>query len=128
MAADFEQEADAPELGGQPVPTNLGPVAKWSGVILALLLLFLLLSFVRSVYTDWLWFDSLGFKSVFVKILTTRIVMFVVGALVFAALIAPSLYFAIRLSKGPSTLPLHPRQKSFFGSSYRGAVLARGSD
>ena len=126
MAADFDQDAGALEIGGQPVPTNIGPVVKWSGVVLGLVLLFLLLSFVRSVYTDWLWFDSLGFKSVFVKVLTTRIVMFVVGAVAFAALIAPSLYFANRLSRGPSTLPLHPTAEELFRKLISWGSVATG--
>ena len=115
MAGNFPQNGDAPPgVGGQEVPPQLVPIIKWGVVVLALVLLFALLSFARSVYTDWLWYGSLGFRSVFVKILTTRIVMFLVGALAFGALLGPSLYFAHRLSRGPVTLPLPPEVVDLF--------------
>ena len=95
MAGNLPQGPDEPlDFGAQQVPPNLGPILKWGGVIVALILLFALLTFLRSFYTDWLWFGALGFKSVFVKILVTRIVMFLVGALTFAALLSASVYFA----------------------------------
>ncbi len=90
------------------MPTNLGPIIKWAGAILGLILLFALLSFLRSIYTDLLWFDALGFRSIFVKILLTRVVIFAVGALGFAALLSTSLYFAHRDSRGDVDLELPP--------------------
>ena len=109
MAGNYEQEPDLPvDFGGQQVPTNLGTIAKWGAGVIGLILLFVLVSFARSVYTDWLWYGALGFKGVFVKILVTRIVLFFVGAAVFAVLLSISLYVAHRFSRGPVALPLTP--------------------
>ena len=109
MASNLPQGPDVPlDFGGQQVPTNLGPIIKWAAALLGLILLFALLSFLRSIYTDLLWFDAMGFRSIFVKILLTRIVMFAVGALIFAALLSTSLYFAHRYSRGEVHLELPP--------------------
>ena len=116
MAGNLPQGPDEPlDFGAQQVPPNLGPILKWGGVIVALILLFALLTFLRSFYTDWLWFGALGFKSVFVKILVTRIVMFLVGALTFAALLSASVYFAHRYSSGIVALPLPPEAIELLG-------------
>ena len=57
MSSNLPQGPDVPlDFGGQQVPPNLGPILKWGGVIVALILLFALLSFLRTFYTDWLWF------------------------------------------------------------------------
>ena len=109
MTEDSQQDAELPaDFGGQQLPTHFGTIVKWGGVLVALIVLFVLLSLLRSLYTDLLWFDALGFRSVFVKILTTKIILFIIGAAVFAALLSPSLYFSNRLSRGPETLPLPP--------------------
>ncbi len=53
MAGNVPHEPDVPlDFGGQQVPANLGPIIKWAGAILGLILLFALLSFLRSIYTD----------------------------------------------------------------------------
>ena len=110
MAEEFQPENDTPQefLGGQQLPPQTGLIIKWGAVILGVILLFVLLSFLRSIYTDLLWFGQLGFKGVYVKVLVTRVVLFIIGAALFAALFAPSLYFANRLSTGPVVQPLPP--------------------
>ena len=106
MAASFERESEFNLDFGGAIPTQLGNKAKWGAVIVGLILLFVLLSLLRSLYTDLLWFGELGFRAVYVKILLTRIVLFIAGALLFAALAGVSLYFAHRLSQGPEEVPL----------------------
>ena len=107
------------------MPIKLGPIIKWGAVILGLILAFVLISYLRGVYTDLLWYDSLGFKSVFVKILLTRVVLFVIGAAVFAVLVGAGLYVANRLSSGPVTLSLPPETVDLLGKlTVWGSVIA----
>ena len=109
MAANFRQDSDSPiNLGGQQLPPQMGTIVKWGGVVVGIILLFVVLSFMRGVYTDLLWFEHLGFRGVFVKILVARVLLFVIGAVIIAGVLATSLYFANRLSTGPINLPLPP--------------------
>ncbi|MBI2856039.1 MAG: UPF0182 family protein [Chloroflexi bacterium] len=93
---------------GQALPINPGPLIKWGVIIGGLILLFVILNVLRGIYTNWLWFDNLGYKSVYLKMLTTRVWLFFAGALVFAALIAPSVVFAYRQSSGDPIVPIAP--------------------
>ena len=109
MAENFRQDSDSPiDFSGQQVPPQMGTILKWGGVVVGLILLFVVLSFLRGIYTDLLWFGHLGFRGVFVKILVARLLLFVIGAMIFAVLLATSLYFANRLSTGSINLPLPP--------------------
>ena len=82
------------------------------GIIGAIIALFVLLTQAIGVYTDWLWFGSLGFRSVFATVLGTKIWLFFAGALVFAALLVPNIYFAHRFSRTSTSLPLPPEMLS----------------
>ena len=106
MASNFERQSDFPlDLGGA-IPPQLARRARWLYAVLGLILLFFLINFLRSVYTDYLWYDQLGFTDVFIKVLITRLVLFVIGALIFAAAVGVSLYFANRISQGPEEIAL----------------------
>ena len=59
---------------------QIGTLAKWIVLAVAIIVLISLFVFGRSVFTDWLWFDNLGYRGIFVKILTTRITLFLIGA------------------------------------------------
>ena len=91
---------------GGAIPPQLRSRLKWGVVIVGLILLFVLLSLLRSVYTELLWFGELGFRAVYVKILLTRVVLFIIGASIFAVPAGVSLYLANRLSQGPEEIPL----------------------
>ena len=125
MASEAQQNGDSPlDFAGQQVPTQLGPFIKWGAVLVALILLFVLLSFLRSIYTDLLWFNALGFKSVFVKTLTTRIVLFVIGAVLFAVPFGISLYICRRLSGGPIEAPMPEEVANFLRKATFWGIVA----
>ncbi|MCI0790389.1 MAG: UPF0182 family protein [Chloroflexi bacterium] len=108
MAGNFQDgNGDHPiQFDSQLLQEQLGTLVKWGAVVAGVIALFALLTFLRSVYADLLWFDNLGFRGVFVKVITTRIVLFLIGAITFAAFAGVSLYFAYRFSDGPITLPI----------------------
>ena len=109
MAGNYQDgNGDGPpiEFNAAQLQEQLGGLVKWGAIIVAVIVVFVVLTFFRSVYADWLWFDNLGFKGVFVKVITTRIVLFAIGAVIFAAFAGPSLFFAYKSSDGPITLPI----------------------
>ena len=109
MAEEFERNGDPPmDIFGGGVPTNYRPLLKWGGLIVALIAAFALLSFLRGIYTDLLWFDALGVRSVYSKVIVTRIAAFAIGAAVFAAGLAVSLWFAHKYTVGEVALPVPP--------------------
>ena len=79
-------------------PPRLSSILNWVIPLGLLLLLWIGGSIVANIYVDWLWFDNLGYLSVFTTILTTRVVLFVLGALVFAAVFAVNIILAERYS------------------------------
>ena len=79
-------------------PPRLSSVLNWAIPLGALLLLWIGGSIAANIYVDWLWFDNLGYLSVFTTILTTRVALFVLGALVFAAVFGANVYLAERYS------------------------------
>ncbi|GED98918.1 UPF0182 family protein [Gordonia crocea] len=77
-----------------PTLTRRGKILIGVGVgILALLLVGPRLV---GVTTDWLWFSDLGYRSTYTTIFWTRVAIFVVVALVVAALIATAVFAAYR--------------------------------
>ncbi len=79
-------------------PPRLSSILNWAIPLGALLLLWIGGSIAANIYVDWLWFDNLGYLSVFTTILTTRVALFVLGALIFAAVFAANVYLAERFS------------------------------
>ncbi len=106
-------------------PGSLGPYLKWGAVILGLIILFGVFSFGRGVYTDLLWFDSLGLRSIFLKVTITKIVLFGVGSLSVAIILAASLRVAHHYSAGAIELPLPSEVTSVLSRVVTwGAVIA----
>lgn len=58
--------------------------------------LVIIASFGATLWTDVLWYDQLGYKSVFTTTLGTKILMFVLGFVIVAGLVASSLVIAYR--------------------------------
>ncbi len=79
-------------------PPRLSTILNWAIPLGALLLLWIGGSIIANIYVDWLWFDNLGYLSVFTTILTTRVLLFALGALVFAAIYATNIILAERYS------------------------------
>ncbi len=79
-------------------PPRLSSILNWAIPLGALLLLWIGGSIAANIYVDWRWFDNLGYLSVFTTILTTRIALFVLGALIFAAVFGANVYLAERYS------------------------------
>lgn len=81
-------------------PTGLPSLSRRSRILLvtALVLAALLLVGPRltDAYTNWLWFGEVGFRNVYTTVLFTRIVLFLVVALVVAAIIWLALLLAYR--------------------------------
>ncbi|WP_405485304.1 UPF0182 family protein [Nocardia sp. NBC_00511] len=86
-------------MGMRP-PTGLPSLSRRSRILLvtALVLAALLLVGPRltDAYTNWLWFGEVGFRNVYTTVLFTRIVLFLVVALVVAAIIWLALLLAYR--------------------------------
>ena len=74
-----------------------------------------------DAYVDWLWFGELGYRSVFTTVLVTRLVVFLVAALLFGAIVFAGLALAYRMRPVfvPTTGPNDPVAR------YRTAVMAR---
>ncbi|GAA4719925.1 UPF0182 family protein [Pedococcus ginsenosidimutans] len=75
-------------------------------------------SIASSLWTEVLWFDSVGYESVFTTQLTTKILLFVVGFVITAALVASSLLIAYRTR--PIYAPVTTQQQSL--DQYREAI------
>ena len=71
-----------------------GPLGPTIAILSALAIL---VSVGAGVWTDVLWFDSLGYTDVFVTELTTKILLFTVGFVLTAALVASSLVIGCRV-------------------------------
>ena len=82
------------------MPFDVTPLLKWGAAIFGLVVLLVLLNVLRQIYTNWLWFDALQYRSVFTTILFTRVWLFLVGAVVFAAIVTPNAIMAYRSSVG----------------------------
>ena len=75
-------------------------------------------SITASLWTEVLWFDSVGYEGVFVTQLTTKILLFVVGFVLTAGVVASSLLIAYRTR--PVYAPVTPQQQSL--DQYREAI------
>src|SRR6476620_9496513 len=84
-----------------------GPLGPTLAILVALVVLVLLAS---QLWTEVLWFDSVGFERVFTTELTTKIVLFVLGGLLTAALVASSMVIAYRTR--PVYAPVSPEQQN----------------
>ena len=126
MAENFDRNGgDTPQVTLPQIPTNYGPLLKWAGVVLGVVLVFALVSFSRGVYTDMLWFDALGFKGVYTKVLTTKIALFFAGAFIFAIPAAVSFWVGFRYTAGETTLPIPPELAEVLQKAVKwGAVVA----
>ena len=59
---------------------------RWAGWAIAVVaVLLVLLPILVSVYTDWLWFGEVDFRGVFGRVIVARIALFIVFALIAAA-------------------------------------------
>ena len=86
--------------------------------LFVLAVLVTVLTWLAGLWTDWLWFDSVGFRRVFTTVLTTRALLFVVGFVVVAGLVASSMAIAYRTR--PIYVPTTPAQQVL--EQYRQAI------
>ena len=107
------------DSNGQPAPQFPGDflssspnlpyrrIAKWSLIVLGIILVFVLLNIAKNVYTEWLWYDSVGYRSVYTKGLYTRIWLFFAGAGFLTVLFVGNILLAQRLARRnePAVLP-----------------------
>jgi uncharacterized membrane protein (UPF0182 family) len=107
--------------GGNRRPPSLrlragrGPLGPTIAILVAL---GFLISLAASLWTEVLWFDSVGYEGVFVTELTTKILLFTVGFVLTAGLVASSLIVAYRTR--PIYAPVTPQQQSL--DQYREAI------
>ena len=94
------------DFDAQSITRRFQGRGKWIILIAAIAILLVLASFARSIYTDFLWYGELGFRGIYIKVLTTRIVLFAVGFVVTAILLALSLILINRKTSGPGGLPI----------------------
>ena len=107
------------DSNGQPAPQFPGDflssspnlpyrrIAKWSLIVLGIILVFVLLNIAKNVYTEWLWYDSVGYRSVYTKGLYTRIWLFFAGAGFLTVFFVGNILLAQRLARRnePAVLP-----------------------
>lgn len=86
--------------------------------LIVLVVLGFVVSLMASLWTEVLWFDSVGFQQVFVTELTTKILLFVVGFVLTAAVVASSLVVAYRTR--PIYAPVTAQQQNL--DQYREAI------
>ncbi|MQG18714.1 MAG: UPF0182 family protein [SAR202 cluster bacterium] len=98
---NFQEDSGLPFSLSQINQLGISRYYRWIFVILAAFLIFVPLYFLQGLYTDYLWFSSLGFSSVFITVLTNKIILFFIGALIFAFPAIISFYFARKFSWGP---------------------------
>ena len=98
---------DRGDLGPPPEPFRIGRargysgsprLLRWVGVGVGLLILFVALNVGKSIYVDVLWFDSVGYESVYRKAIVARVVLFLLGAVISAAVIGGNIWLARRLA------------------------------
>jgi uncharacterized protein len=92
-----------------------GPLGPTIAIIVAL---GFVVSIMASVWTEVLWYDSVGFADVFTTQLTTRVLLFVVGFVLVAALVASSLVIGYRTR--PIYAPVTAQQQNL--DQYREAI------
>jgi uncharacterized membrane protein (UPF0182 family) len=92
-----------------------GPLAP---TIAILIVLGFLVTIFASLWTEILWFGSVGYTDVFTKQLWTKVLLFVVGFVITAALVASSLVIAWR--SRPIYAPVTPQQQNL--DQYREAI------
>lgn len=125
MAQEFPRESGIPFDLGAFVTPELRRRIMWGTVIAAIVVLYAALNIARTIYTDLLWFNAVGYFGVFRTILLTRIVLFIVGGVIVALLGGVSVYFAHRLTRGETELPLPPRTHRFLKTMITwGSVVA----
>ncbi|HEV7173390.1 UPF0182 family protein [Pedococcus sp.] len=110
-----------PRPGGPRRPPGLrlrrarGPLGPTIAILIAL---GVVVSLGANLWTEVLWFDSVGYEGVFVTELTTKILLFTVGFVLTAGLVASSLVIGYRTR--PIYAPVTPQQQSL--DQYREAV------
>jgi uncharacterized membrane protein (UPF0182 family) len=86
--------------------------------LIVLVVLGFIVSLMASLWTEILWFSSVGYEQVFVTELTTKILLFVVGFVLTAAVVASSLVIGYRTR--PIYAPVTPQQQNL--DQYREAI------
>ncbi|MDF2093464.1 UPF0182 family protein [Knoellia sp. 3-2P3] len=90
----------------------LGPTVAILGALAVLV------SLAAGLWTDILWFDSLGYTHVFTTEVTTKVLLFTVGFILTAGLVASSLVVGYRTR--PVYAPVTPQQQNL--DQYREAI------
>ncbi|MCK9486533.1 MAG: UPF0182 family protein [Dehalococcoidia bacterium] len=85
----FRRTGDSPR---SPFPL------KWIGIAAAILVIYIVANVFKSIYVDLLWFDSVGFSGVYRTIITWKIVLFLIGAVLSAAIIGANIVVARRFA------------------------------
>lgn len=86
--------------------------------LVVLVVLGFIVSLMASLWTEVLWFSSVGYEQVFVTELTTKVLLFVVGFVLTAAVVASSLVIAYRTR--PIYAPVTAQQQNL--DQYREAI------
>lgn len=81
-----------------------GPKRFASSALIALVIaLFLSLSAIAAFYTDYLWFDALGYLPLFLTVFWSKVILFLIGAVLFALFALANLFVVSRI-KGDKAL------------------------
>jgi hypothetical protein len=86
--------------------SRLNQLLGWAAWLLLLIPLWMAVRWGHGFYTDWLWFSGVGHEDVLVTRVVAGAVLFLVGLVVFLAIVLPNLYYARRATgEGPVALP-----------------------
>ena len=108
----YELTNDADPVPGPPLPgisaDRLEKVRRWLTVLAIAAALLIVAWWLAGVYADWLWYDRLGYSDMFLTIVAIKAVLFALGGLLAATMVALNIAIALPLSMGPITRPLPP--------------------
>ena len=110
--------------GGGPRPPQ-GPAqaprrrrSPLTVTLFALAVVVMVVTWLAGLWTDLLWYDSVGFRNVFTTVLLTRGLLFLIGFLIVAGLVAGSM--ALAYKHRPLYVPTTPAQQVL--EQYRQAI------
>src|SRR5579875_153933 len=101
----MSSRGDGEDLGPPPPIFQIGRrerlprgLSRWLIIVAIALAVYIVLDIAKSIYADWLWFESLGYGAVYSTEIVTKTVLFLLGAIVFLALMGFNVALARRMA------------------------------
>ncbi|MFN2320239.1 MAG: UPF0182 family protein [Dermatophilaceae bacterium] len=104
--------------GPQPPQAQRTRRSPLTVTLFALAIIVMVVTWLAGLWTDLLWYDSVGFRGVFTTVLLTRGLLFILGFIIVAGLVAGSM--ALAYKQRPIYVPTTPAQQVL--EQYRQAI------